>query len=208
MRRKVTAPRKAEACDTDSRTIHEHISWWHESPASPSVPHLAPHAACTLRHGRAVVRTHAGPRDLWSGAADAGHLDRRGGAGGRARAGGLGLTRLGGQPAVRHRAGPALRAGAVSLCHPQAGRGYPVDAGRGAAFGRGAAGGGRPARPAQPDPGAAHLPEAAGWSLARLRARTAPVKRWQVRTGANGPELAPPATDCPREAQFSPHSAG
>lgn len=54
----------------------------------------------------------------------------------------------------------------------------------------------------------AHLPEAAGWSLARLRARTAPVKRWQVRTGANGPELAPPATDCPREAQFSPHSAG
>ena len=36
----------------------------------------------------------------------------------------------------------------------------------------------------------AHRPEATGWRLTRLRARTAPVRDWQVRQGAAGPELA------------------
>lgn len=50
----------------------------------------------------------------------------------------------------------------------------------------------------------AHQPEAAGWALTRLRARTAPVKRWQVRDGPRGPDLAAPPADCPRDAAFSP----
>ncbi|MGY3439171.1 MULTISPECIES: ImuA family protein [unclassified Marinovum] len=37
----------------------------------------------------------------------------------------------------------------------------------------------------------AHHPEAERWRLARLRARTAPVRDWQVRLGASGPELVP-----------------